>query len=98
MKNQVNGNTKKRRLKEVMLTQQKVAFELCKEKVGRTLEVLTEGYIPEDDIYVGRSYMDAPGVDGYVFYSCDYELKTGDMVKVQITSSNEYDLIGEVTE
>ncbi len=98
MKNQVNGNTRKRRLKEVMLTQQKVAFELCKEKVGRTLEVLTEGYIPEDDIYVGRSYMDAPGVDGYVFYSCDYELKTGDMVKVQITSSNEYDLIGEVTE
>ena len=64
--------------------------------VGRELEVLIEGYLYEDDVYIGRSYREAPNVDGYIFVSAEEELISGDMVQVRITEANEYDLIGEV--
>jgi ribosomal protein S12 methylthiotransferase len=63
---------------------------------GKTLDVLIEGYMPEDGVYIGRSYKDAPDVDGFVFLKSPYELLTGQIVKVMITEANEYDLIGEL--
>ena len=59
---------------------------------------MIEGYIPEDDTYVGRSYKDAPNVDGYVFVNADRQLMSGTIVNVCITGSTEYDLIGNINE
>ena len=64
--------------------------------IGRTLDVLVEGYIPDEGVYAGRSYKDAPDVDGYVFISSDKELMSGDFISVKITDCSEYDLIGEL--
>ena len=60
------------------------------------MDVLIEGKLPEDNIYIGRTYKDAPDVDGYIFVSAQEELMSGDIVPVKVTASNEYDLIGEV--
>ena len=60
------------------------------------MEVLIEGYLYEEDVYIGRSYMDAPGIDGNVFVRAQEELMSGDLIYVQITGSSEYDLIGDV--
>jgi ribosomal protein S12 methylthiotransferase len=60
------------------------------------MDVLIEGYLYEDDIYIGRTYMDAPGVDGSVFIRAQEELISGDIVPVRITGSGEYDLMGDV--
>ena len=81
-----------------MKLQQKIAFEKAEETVGRTLSVLIEGALPEDRVYVGRCYKDAPNVDGYVFVNTSRNLMTGDFVPVTITGSYEYDLIGEIDE
>lgn len=96
MKNQVPEFVKKHRQKCLMQLQQKIAFEKAEETVGKTLSVLIEGALPEENVYVGRSYKDAPNVDGYVFVNADRSLMTGDFVPVKITSSNQYDLIGEI--
>lgn len=64
--------------------------------VGRTLQVLIEGKLADENAYIGRSYMDAPNVDGYVFVNTMEELLSGDFVKVKITGALEYDLIGEI--
>ena len=60
------------------------------------MTALIEGKLVEDNIFIGRTYKDAPNVDGYVFVHSDRELVTGDVVTVKITESNEYDLIGEI--
>ncbi len=66
--------------------------------VGSVLDVFIEGRIAEDDedIYVGRTYRDAPGVDGYFFVKSDMNLNSGDFVSCKVTSVNEYDLIGSI--
>ena len=64
--------------------------------VGRHLQVMIEGRIPEDGVYIGRTYKDAPDVDGYVFVNAEEDMMSGDMVPVEITGSSEYDLIGDV--
>ena len=87
---------KKQRQKQLMKLQQKIAFEKAEEAVGQTMSVLIEGALPEDGVYVGRSYKDAPNVDGYVFVKADRSLMTGDFVTVKITGSSQYDLIGEI--
>ena len=79
-----------------MLLQQEISYDNNEQMVGRELEVLIEGYLYEDDVYIGRSYREAPNVDGYIFVSAEEELISGDMVQVRITEANEYDLIGEV--
>ena len=63
---------------------------------GQEMSVLIEGYLYEDDIYIGRTYMDAPKVDGNVFVRAQEELISGDIVPVRITGANEYDLMGDV--
>lgn len=92
MPNQVPEEVKTSRRDELMELQQAVAFEKAERKVGAKMEVLIEGFLPEDDVYVGRSYMDAPAIDGMVFVYSDRELQTGDMVMVEVTDSKEYDL------
>ena len=62
------------------------------------LTVLIEGYVAEVDVYVGRTYRDAPDVDGMVFVDAPYELMSGTFVQVRITDANEYDLTGEMIE
>jgi ribosomal protein S12 methylthiotransferase len=64
--------------------------------VGKEFEVFIEGEIPKDRVYVGRTYRDAPGVDGLVFMDRDIQRMSGDLVRVRITKTHEYDLIGEI--
>ena len=94
MKGQIPKKTKEKRAKEIMLMQQEIVFAKAKERIGLSLPVIVEGRIPEDDVYVCRSYLDAPDVDGLVFVNCEREFCSGDMIWVKITDSNEYDLIG----
>jgi ribosomal protein S12 methylthiotransferase len=94
--NQIDEQVKLDRQAEIMELQQEIAFEKAKDMVGTTMYVMVEGKVPDEHAYVARSYKDAPNVDGYVFVQTSRELMTGDFVKVKITGSYEYDLIGEI--
>ncbi len=96
MDGQVEEEVKESRRGELMELQQEIAFEKAGDMVGRVLTVMVEGRMPEEDVYVARTYRDAPGVDGYLFINTTASLMTGDFVKVLVTGSNEYDLIGEI--
>lgn len=93
---QIEEKEKKRRQDEIMALQQEVSYDNNQKMLGVILEVLVEGYLYEENIYIGRSYREAPGVDGYIFLSAEEEIVSGEWVKVRITDANEYDLIGEV--
>ena len=94
MPDQIPSETAIRRRDEIMELQQAVSFDLNESHVGEILEVLIEGYLPEERIYVGRTYRDAPGVDGLFFLEADKELMTGDIVKAKVTQALGYDLSG----
>ena len=94
MPDQIPSEVAARRRDEIMELQQAVSFDLNESHVGEVLEVLIEGYLPEDGIYVGRTYRDAPGVDGLFFLEADKELMTGDIVKAKVTQALGYDLSG----
>ena len=96
MPDQLDEDVKAKRQDELMQLQQEIAFEISDSMVGRQLDVLVEGRLPEDNVYIGRTYKDAPDVDGYIFITAPFELFSGDLVSVSVTGSNEYDLIGEV--
>lgn len=83
---------------EIMELQQEISYEKNQGFVGTVMKVLIEGYLSDDDVYVGRTYRDAPGVDGIVFVSAPYELMSGTYVDVKITEGNEYDLTGVIVE
>lgn len=95
MKNQIPARVKQKRRKELMLAQQECSFEHNRSMCGSTLEIIVDGRLPEDGVYVGRSYMDAPGIDSCVFFSSDRDLISGDSVNVRITGTDGYDLVGE---
>lgn len=95
MKKQIPSFVKNKRRDTIMKLQQQIAFEKAEEMIGRKLEVLIEGKLPEDGVFIGRTYKDAPNVDGMIFVNSDRELVTGDVVTVGITDFHEYDLIGE---
>ena len=93
---QLSDEIKKERCDAVMALSSEVIEDCNRDMIGRTLDVLIEGRIAdEDNIYIGRSYRDAPDVDGYVFVKNDYELLSGTILPVRITESYEYDLMGE---
>lgn len=94
--NQIDEDIKEDRQAEIMELQQEIAFEKAEEMVGRSVLVMVEGAVPDENVYVARSYKDAPNVDGLVFIQTSKELMTGDFVRVKITGSYEYDLIGEI--
>lgn len=98
MDNQIDEAVKESRRDEVMQLQQEISCYKSAQMVGKCIDVMIEGYIPEDDTYVGRSYKDAPNVDGYVFVNADRQLMSGTIVNVCITGSTEYDLIGNINE
>ncbi len=93
---QIEEALKKKWQEDLMTLQQEISYDKNQTKIGMELDVVIEGYLYEDDVYVGRSYMDAPNVDGYVFVHADRELISGTFVRVVITDCNEYDLIGDV--
>ena len=95
---QVDGELAAKWRDEIMELQKEISYEKNQELIGSIQRVLIEGYLVEDDVYVGRTYRDAPGVDGIVFVSAPYELMSGSFVDVKITEANEYDLTGVIVE
>ena len=98
MDGQIDEEVKEARRDEIMQIQQDIAFDKSNSRVGEIYEVMIEGRLPEEGVYIARTYMDAPDVDGYVFIQSDYNLDSGDFVKVEVTRSDEYDLIAEIIE
>ena len=96
MPDQIDESVKEQRRDELMELQQDIAYEKAQSMIGRHLTVMIEGYLSADHTYVGRTYMDAPDVDGYIFVQSDAELVSGDFVPVVVTGAVEYDLIGEI--
>ena len=95
---QIPQELKEKRRDEIMELQQEIAFEKSEAMVGRVLTVLIEGKVVDEPAYVGRTYMDVPGIDSNIFIITDEELMTGDFVKVKVTGINDYDLIGQLDE
>ena len=93
---QIEEEIKKDRQADIMELQQEIAFEKAEGMTGQDVLVMIEGKVADENAYVGRTYKDAPNVDGLVFVNTDRELMTGDFVPVHITGSYEYDLIGEI--
>lgn len=96
MPDQVDEEVKAFRRDELMELQQEIAFEKAEDMIGRVLTVMVEGKVADEDVYVTRTYRDAPNVDGYLFLNTTANLMTGDFVNVLVTDCNEYDLIGEI--
>lgn len=96
MEEQIPQEVMEERRDTIMAIQQQVSLEKNRTMVGRHLTCLIEGYIPTDNVYVGRTYKDAPGVDGVIFIDSPYNLLAGQLVPVMVTDCNEYDLIGEI--
>ncbi len=96
MKDQIDESVKENRRDALMAAQQSISLAKNLAMVDSVLDVIVEGYIPDDEVYCGRSYKDAPNVDGVVFFTCPFELLTGQIVQVMITEANEYDLIGGI--
>lgn len=97
MEGQVPEEVKEERKNEIMELQQDIAYEKAERNVGRIFDVMIEGYIPEDDIYIGRTYMDAPGVDGYIFLDAKGgSLMSGCFVRAKVIKAKGYDLIGKI--
>ena len=95
---QVDEAVAKKHMEDIMLLQRDISLSNNEALIGKTLKVFVEGYLSEDDVWVGRTYRDAPDVDGYVFFSCPFEPKSGDFVNVSVTDISEYDIIGEYDE
>ncbi|MCL2698994.1 MAG: 30S ribosomal protein S12 methylthiotransferase RimO, partial [Defluviitaleaceae bacterium] len=95
MKGQIKKAVKDRRREQVMRLQQRISAENCEAQLGKELDILVDGYLPDDGVYCGRSYMDSYEVDGMVFFESPRELMAGDLCRVRITGGSEYDLRGE---
>lgn len=98
MPDQVDEEIAQERRDVIMQMQQEIAFQKTQKQIGRVLDVMVEGRLPEDGVYITRTYMDAPEVDGYVFVASNWNLMSGDFLTVKITGADEYDLIGEIVE
>ncbi len=92
---QVDEETKEARRADVMELQKEIAWEKNESLVRRRMTVLIEGKVADEDVYIGRTYRDAPDVDGYVFVETTRELISGDILDVNITAASAYDLIAE---
>lgn len=96
MDGQIPDEIKEKRRDAIMELQQEVAFDNEDKMIGKEILVMIEGKIVDENVYIGRTYMDAPSVDGNIFIDSYEELITGDFVKVKVTGSKDYDLIGEI--
>ena len=96
MPDQIPEEIKEERRDAILELQQEIAFDKAADMVGRTLYAMIEGKVADEPAYVARTYADSPDIDGYVFVNTSEMLISGDFVKVEITGSAEYDLIGEL--
>lgn len=98
MEDQIEEDKKQERRNEIMELQQEISFDCAEQMIGRTLLSMVEGKLPDEDVYIARTYKDAPNVDGFLFIHTERQLITGDFVKVTVTGSHEYDLVGEIAD
>lgn len=96
MPDQIDEETKLTWRDELMELQQEIAFDKARDMEGRVVTAMVEGQVSGEDVYVARTYGDAPDVDGYLFLRTQETLMSGDFVKARITGASEYDLIGEI--
>ena len=94
--NQIDEDVKRERGDIVMEMQYRIFDEKNRENIGKIFKTVVEGYDPYTDSYFGRTYRDAPDIDGQVKFTCGYELHEGDFVDVEIFDVLDYDLVGEV--
>lgn len=97
MPDQIEEKVKLERQAELMELQQEIAFDTAENMIGREMLVMIEGKIADEPAYVGRTYRDAPKVDGLIFVETGELLMSGDFAKVTVTGAEEYDLIGGLT-
>ena len=93
---QIDEEVKEDRQADIMELQQEIAFDKAEDMIGREVLVMIEGKVEDENAYVGRTYRDAPNVDGLIFINTDVELISGDFAKVKVTGALDYDLIGEL--
>lgn len=96
MPEQIDEEVKEDRQAEIMELQQEIAFDKAEDMIGREVLVMIEGKVADENAYVGRTYRDAPNVDGLIFINTDEELLSGDFARVKVTGALDYDLIGEL--
>ena len=96
MPDQIPEEVKEDRQAELMELQQDIVFDQAEDRIGEELLVMIEGKVADENAYVGRTYRDAPNVDGLIFVNTSEELMSGDFAKVKVTGSADYDLIGEL--
>ena len=96
MPDQIPEEVKEERQAELMELQQDIVFDQAEDRIGEELLVMIEGKVADENAYVGRTYRDAPNVDGLIFVNTSEELMSGDFAKVKVTGSADYDLIGEL--
>lgn len=96
MDNQIDEDVKLERKDYILQVQQNVSAKKSQKYVGKIFKVIVDGKLPEENVYVGRSYMDCYEIDGLVFFNADYEIISGDMLDIEIKESLEYDLKGEI--
>ena len=96
MSEQIPEEVKQERQAELMELQQDIVFDQAEDMIGQEVLVMIEGKVADENAYVGRTYKDAPNVDGLIFINTDEELMSGDFAKVKVTGALEYDLIGEL--
>ena len=96
MSEQIPEEVKQERQAELMELQQNIVFDQAEDMIGQEVLVMIEGKVADENAYVGRTYKDAPNVDGLIFINTDEELMSGDFAKVKVTGALEYDLIGEL--
>ena len=96
MPNQVSKKEKQLRLEKLMEIQQGISYKNNLKRVGNTYDTIVEGVADDGIFYYGRTYGEAPEVDGYVYFTSEEPLDMGDMVKVKILIAENYDLTGEV--
>jgi ribosomal protein S12 methylthiotransferase len=94
MEGQIPEEVKEERRDELMELQQEISFDKGSERAGQVVTVMIEGKVADESAYIGRTYGDAPKVDGYIFVQTGELLMTGDFARVRITGALEYDLIG----
>lgn len=96
MPDQVPEELKQERRDDIMQLQQEISMDVCETFIGKTVLAMVEGKVADENVYVGRTYADAPGIDGYIFIHTGELLMSGDFVEVKVTGALEYDLIGEL--
>ena len=98
MPDQIAEEVKEERQADLMELQQEISYDRGQDRIGQELLVMIEGKVADESAYIGRTYGDAPKVDGYIFVQTGELLMTGDFAKVRVTGALEYDLIGELAD